>query len=168
VNSHSFSDFLARSLELLALDAPASYAAVASKLGSMRVNIEVDGERLGVQAHAGRLVVGVPSHSAAAEAGATRRALVRLLSGDLGLTEAILADEVRLQGALEHLVAFYEALLGYFRGAVASPAFPGLLDAFMDSSRSDTGRGLSAVTPVEAEKRHVECQQTLGQVPQHP
>jgi len=129
----TFSGFLRRSLDVLAVEASTAYAAVAKTLAERRVSIEVDDERVVVANLSGKLTLLAAGEPCAAQATASRQVLHALLDGELGLTDAILADRVRLSGELDDLVAFHDALLLYFMGAVRSPSFAALSDEFFDS-----------------------------------
>ena len=131
MNSRSFAAFLSQSLELLERECPAAYGAVCGKLGERLVAIGVDDEVVRVRARRGRLFLDRSSAPVAAQASASRAALGALLDGRTTLTRSILADEIVLVGAVDDLVAFYDGLVAYFQGAVRSPSFPRLLDAFM-------------------------------------
>jgi hypothetical protein len=128
VTDGTFVQFLIRSLELLRRESPSAYLSVCRKLGARCVAISVGGEQAVVRSVRDRLEVvgGAPDVSARASAGWD--VLKKLLDGERGLTEAIFADEILLEGPLDDLVAFYEGLLAYFQGAVRSPGFPLLLD----------------------------------------
>ncbi len=145
----SFQVFLSRSLRVLASEADSAYRAVMLRLGGRRVAIAVDGERLSVASLNGRLSVERSLGPVAAEARASRLALKRVLSGERDLMDAICADEISLQGELEDLVAFYEALLLYFLGAVRCPSFPKLLREFM----TDVGHAAPAGNHAESPTR---------------
>jgi hypothetical protein len=127
----SFTGFLQRSLSLLEREAPTAHRAVVTALGDRSVNVQVDDETLALFAVRTRLVTAPPLERPTTSAKTSRRALSRLLRGELDLTEAILADDVALFGNVEDLTRLYDALLCYFRGAVRSPGFPRLLDEFL-------------------------------------
>ncbi len=127
----SFIGFLNRSLTLLQAEALMAYEAVATTLGGRSVNVDVDGELVGMLIVRGRIVTGPPLAVPTTTARTSRAALARLLRGERDLTEAILADEITLIGDIENLTTLYDALLCYFRGAVRSPGFPALLDEFL-------------------------------------
>lgn len=149
----SFQIFLSRSLRVLASEADQAYRAVALRLGGRRVAIVVDGERLSVASTLGRLSVERSFAPVVAEARASRTVLKQLLDGDRELTDAICADEVALQGELEDLVAFYEALLLYFLGAVRCPSFPDLLREFMANVGHAAPDGGRAESPMQVGKQ---------------
>jgi hypothetical protein len=128
----NFAKFLDRSLLLLEAEAPAAHRAVVATLGDRSVNVEVDAELLSIFSDRDRVVTGPPFEQPTTIARTTRPALRRLLRGERDLTASILQDEVALLGAVEDLVALHDALIWYFRGAVRSPSFPGLLDEFLD------------------------------------
>lgn len=130
----SFARFLQRSLSLLEREAPLAHRAVVSTLGDRSVNVQVDDETLALFAVNRTLVTGPPLEQATTSAKTSRRALSRLLRGELDLTQAILNDDVALFGSVEDLTTLYDALLCYFRGAVRSPGFPALLDEFLGTT----------------------------------
>jgi hypothetical protein len=134
VSSRSFAAFLSQSLGLLEAECPAAYEAVCLKLGERLVAIQVDGESVRVRARRGRLSIDGSSAPVAARASASRAALMALLDGETTLTRSILSDQIVLTGAIDDLVAFYEGLVAYFRGAVRSPSFPRLYEAFMGTT----------------------------------
>jgi hypothetical protein len=127
----SFRGFLGRSLQVLEREAPLAYRAVCDTLGARRVAIRVDAERLLVENLSGKLCLVSAEGSVSAEASASRCVLRALIEGEVGLTDAILSDQVELVGGLDDLVAFHEALLFYFMGAVRSPSFVVLSDEFL-------------------------------------
>jgi hypothetical protein len=130
VSDRSFSSFLSRSLELLEREAPAASARVAASLGARSVLVRVDGESLGLACKQRKLAVGpVPLHPSVS-AQTTRDVLLALLQGEFTLTDAVMTSRVALRGPIDDLVALYAGLQAYFHGAVRSPGFPGLLDAF--------------------------------------
>lgn len=132
MTERTFAAFLRRSLALLERDCPEAYGLVGRHLGARRVAIEIDGERLDVYCREGRLHVTQGGElPPAAEARSTRGCLIELLDAATTLNDAVLTDGVALTGALDDLVAFHDALLVYFRGAVNSPAFPELLEVFL-------------------------------------
>jgi len=126
-----FQIFLSRSLRILESEANLAYGAVAHRLSGRRVGIAVDGERLSVSSTNAQLLVERSLAPVVAEARASRYVLKRLLVGERELIDAVCADEVSLQGELEDLIAFYEALLLYFLGAVRCPSFPEVLREFL-------------------------------------
>jgi hypothetical protein len=127
----SFSMFLSRSLTILELESPGAYRAVVEVLGNRSVNVQVDGELVGLLTVRQRIVTAPPLDAPTTVAITSRKALCRLLRGEQDLTQAILNDEVSLFGSLEDLTTLYDALVCYFRGAVRSPGFPPLLDEFL-------------------------------------
>lgn len=129
----SFARFLERSLWLLEREAPTAHRAIVTTLGMRSVNVQVDDEALALFAVRTTLVTAPPLDQPTTSAITSRRALSRLLRGELDLTEAILTDDVALFGSVEDLTTLYDALLCYFRGAVRSPGFPALLDEFLGS-----------------------------------
>lgn len=129
----TFQRFLARSLEVLESELPAGYAAVVERLGSAAVQIEVDGERLGVVGNNGRLRIVSHVLRPTAAARGTSRALREILEGERTLESAVLAETIDLQGTLVALAAFHETLHAYFNAAVRCPSFAALLDQYFEA-----------------------------------
>lgn len=139
MSDRSFTSFLSRALELLEREAPVASARVAASLGTRSVLVRVDRESLGLVCRQQKLAVGaVPLHpSVSAET--TYAVLLALLEGEFTLTDAVMASHVALRGPLDDLVALYEGLQAFFHGAVRSPSFPRLLDAFRSNPPPQTG-----------------------------
>ena len=71
----------------------------------------------------------------------TRREIVALAEAERSLVSSVLLGETVLRGRVEDLAAFHDGLLEFLRGAVRSPSFPGLMDAFRrDVVSSDAER----------------------------
>lgn len=117
--------FVRDSVELLTQECPV-HAARLHRLLAGGVDLAVDGESFGLQG----LQVGPPS-SAPVQVCTTRGALQDLLSGRIGLLDAVLQDRVRLRGDPADLAAFDETLRTWVAGAARSPGHPLLLEAFL-------------------------------------
>jgi hypothetical protein len=76
----------------------------------------------------------------------TRREVVALADAERSLVASVLLGETVLRGRVGDLAAFHDGLVEFLRGAVRSPTFPGLMDAF----RADV---VSTVADREATKR---------------
>lgn len=127
----SFRHFLTRSLATLEAELPSGYAAMALALGRRDVDVEVDGERLAICGNARYLAIADAAIKPTAQARASSAALRAILDGSYSLESAVLADVIELRGALDDLVAFYEALKAYFNAAVRCPSFAGLLAEYL-------------------------------------
>ena len=141
MSSGAFREFLGRSLQTLEAELPAGYAAVAASLGQRDVQVEVDGERLAICSNGARLVIVDGTLRPSALARGTTSALRAILEGAHSLESAVLAELIHLQGRLEDLAAFYEALRSYFNAAVRCPSFAQLLaDYLAATTASDSNR----------------------------
>jgi hypothetical protein len=124
-----FRAFLARSLDVLAAQAPAAHAALARQLAPLPLRVEVDGQASVLSFEGGR-------HRLAAEGDArallrtTREAILDLVAGRLALLAALRSERLWLQGSPAALVRLDEALRSYLAGAVRAPAFVPLLSAY--------------------------------------
>lgn len=147
----TFTRFLRRSLEVLEAEAPRAYVLVSERLGARVVSIQVGAECVGIAVSSGGRLVVSRSLPSGTHARASLEALRALLEGDRGLTEAILAEEIVLIGALEDLVQLYEALLTYFRGAVRCPSFAPLLARFFSEIGAEPAAALAP--PPTAQRR---------------
>jgi len=126
----AFATFLARSLELLLEQSPAHFLAVRRRMRGLSVRIAIDGEApVRVQLDA-RPFVGPDAH-ADIVAGVARQHLAALLDGALTIEDAVDDDRLRLQGALDGLLSFLDALEAWIHGAVRCPAFPTLYREFL-------------------------------------
>lgn len=127
----SFSEFLKRSLAVIARDVPPLHRRLAAHLRDRPVRVAVaadvvdivsDGERLEICAADGPPpAVRLRTESAA---------ILRLVDGERSLEDAVLADEVELFGAAADLVTFHESLVLYLQAAVRCPALVRLLREF--------------------------------------
>lgn len=149
----SFPRFLRQSLDLLKQDVPAAYAAMVAALDGREVLVAVDGLAVTVfpTRHDGeaRLALLSQPQQPVVEATTTSATLRDVLSGKYTLGESIYNDCIELRGELLDLLAFYDALVVYFGGAVRSPGFPALLDEFFSSERAR--QASSGLTQPEAQ-----------------
>lgn len=136
----NFRRFLARSLETLRSELPVGYAAVAAGLGRREVRVQVDGEELAICSDGRQLTLVDAALYPVAYAQATTAALRSILEGEESLENAVLAQRIHLQGCLDDLVAFYEALRSYFNAAVRCPSFAGLLREYLLATRNSHHR----------------------------
>jgi hypothetical protein len=135
-----FTALLEESLRAVERDCPAAYREMAIRLRGLEIDVEVGRERLVVRGGpAGHEVIALPTATATAGGvPAAPRAslaslvtrpevLLALLEGDARLVDCVLDDRLRLSGPLPTLLQLNEALTWYLRGAVRSPACPGLV-----------------------------------------
>lgn len=129
----AFAALVDAALVALAREAPADYARLAALIGAEGVRIAVDGPGFVVR-------FGARSHSlepapapAAVDVRSGRAAVAALLDGALALHDAIEADRLRLQGEVDALLRFEQALGAFLEGAARAPSLPGLLATWRDA-----------------------------------
>lgn len=125
---------LAESFEALAAELPAAHARMCARLAGKVVELCIDDERFAAIFSEGRARVLAADDAPAADVRVvtSRRAILAVLDARRSLTDAVLADEVAVVGALEHLVEAYAGLTAYLHGAVRSRSFAGLLRRFRE------------------------------------
>jgi hypothetical protein len=77
---------------------------------------------------------------ASAEIRTSRRAILRVLDGEVTLADAVLAGAVSVRASLEALVRLNHGLAMYVHGAVRAPSFPRLLERFRRGRRPRVSR----------------------------
>lgn len=124
-----FRPFLARSLEVLASQAPAAYAGLERALAGHPIRLEVDGQRsvLSFEGSRHRLAEEGEAHTLLRT---DRAAILDLVAGRISLVEALRSERLWLQGHPSRLARLDEALRIYLAGAVRAPAFGALLSAY--------------------------------------
>ena len=138
----SFSEFLKRSLAVIARDVPRLHLRLAAHLRERPVRVAVeldvvdiisDGERLELRAADGPPpAVRLRTDSAA---------ILRLVDGERSLEDAVIFDEIELFGAPVDLVHFHESLVLYLQAAVRCPALVRLLREFRAATLTATRSG---------------------------
>jgi hypothetical protein len=139
VTSATFRTFLERSLRLLELEAPHAAAALRARLGDLSLSLCVDREALVLKRVGEHLLVATEGATIRAELCTSRRALRSLLNGERTLLDAVLQDQLTLQGPLADLLALDDCLQRYLQGAVRCPSFPELLATFLASPEQASG-----------------------------
>jgi hypothetical protein len=126
----SFAAFVEAALLALARETPASYARLAALAGADGVRLAVDGPPVIVR-------FGARSHSlergaapAAVDLRSDRATILALLDADLTLLDALERDRLHLQGNVDAVLRFEQALGAFLEGAARAPSFPDLLAAF--------------------------------------
>lgn len=128
-----FSSFLVRSLVLLQRDSAAAYARVALVLEHRPVLLCVDGELMAVRAAAGRLSVVTPRGDEGIVVETSRLTIQDLVEGRRPLLDTVLDDALHVRGAVEDVLALFDAMIAYVEGAVRSPSFASLLEEYLSS-----------------------------------
>lgn len=119
---------LAESFEVLAAEQPPAHARMCARLAGLAVELRIDGERLTAAFADGRARVRAGGDPAAhVRVVTSRRAILDVLDARRSLSDAVLADEVEVVGALDRLVQAHAGLLAYVHGAVRCRSFAGLL-----------------------------------------
>ncbi|AJP71197.1 hypothetical protein [Sphingomonas hengshuiensis] len=125
---------LAQAFDILERDEPAAFAAMALQLAGLIVSCTVDGERFFVSG-AGR-----PQVSGAAGAAVTvwvesnRRAIIRLIDGDIDVLGAVRARQLRLTADIALMVRISRAQRAFAEGAARARRIRPLLEALRDAS----------------------------------
>jgi hypothetical protein len=126
--AESVAALLRRSLDHLAAEAPASYRHFVAELGTLVVQVDVDGEVFAVRGGSRLQVVDGGAADACARITASRRAVVDVLDAELALSEAVETGRVDVRGGLDDVLRAHDALIAYAHAAVRAPSVPGLLD----------------------------------------
>jgi hypothetical protein len=142
VARESFRDFLVRSLGLLEVEKPRVHAALCRMLAGKELDFSIDRARVVLRFNPA-LEVDDASDAPHVRVTSDRAAILGVLDG-LSLEDAIVGERVSLQGALEDLVLFHDALLTYLHGAVRCPSFPKLLAEYR---RGDSRQVAAATEP---------------------
>jgi hypothetical protein len=121
------SSLLRRSVEHLEDEVPHSYRALVAELGSMVVELDVDGEVFTLHG-SDRLRV---SDGAAQTAGVriitSRVTILDLVDARVGLGEAVETGNVSVRGSLDDVQRAHDSLLAYVHAAVRASSQPALL-----------------------------------------
>jgi len=125
-----FRGWVGRGLRTLLRELPWAHARMAAALGAREVEITVDGEVVAVESDGERVWLRDEPGSPSVTLRTTRREIVALAEAERSLVSSVLLGETVLRGRVEDLAAFHDGLLEFLRGAVRSPSFPGLMDAF--------------------------------------
>ncbi|WP_319445744.1 MULTISPECIES: SCP-2 sterol transfer family protein [unclassified Mycobacterium] len=121
------SSLLRRSVRHLEHEVPDSYRLLVAELGTMVVELDVDGEVFTLRG-GDRLQV---SDGAAQMAGAriltSRAAILDLLDARVGLGEAVEGGSVAVRGSLDDVQRAHDTMLAYVHAAVRASTQPALL-----------------------------------------
>ena len=118
---------LRRSLAHLASEVPASYRHLAQVLGSLVIELDVDGERFALRGGLWPEVLDGPAPLAGARVTIPRAAIIAILDAKVALAEAVESDRIAVRGALDDLLRAHDTLIAYVHAAVRAPSAPGLL-----------------------------------------
>lgn len=151
----SFSSYLGEALERIGREAPAAYAEICRALGARTIEIEVDGEALGLAVVNGRVVMasvaegrgvgrrvvavaGAASGQDRLRAATSRVEIVALTDGRCSLEESLTSERVCLFGDAGDLACAFDALAAFVQGAVRCPELEPLMVAFRREARGIT------------------------------
>jgi hypothetical protein len=118
---------LRRSLTHLASEVPASYWRLVEVLGSLVIELDVDGERFALHGGLRPEVVDGPAPLAGARITIPRAAIIAILDAEVALAEAVESDRIAVHGSLDDLLRAHDTLIAYVHAAVRAPSAPGLL-----------------------------------------
>lgn len=129
----SVTAFVERSLQVLQQEMPDAYYLLCGMLAPRELLLVVDGEQtpLAFTPSAARLLPAPQQPLVTLRTG--RRVILDVIDARLTLQEAVAANAIVLQGAVDELALFHDALLTYVRGGVRCPSFPHLLARFRQS-----------------------------------
>jgi hypothetical protein len=125
-----FRGWVDRGLRALRGELPWAHARMAAALGAREVTITVDGEVTSVQSDGERVWLRDAPEAPAVTLATTRREIVALVDAERSLVRSVVMGETVLRGRVADLAAFHDGLLEFLRGAVRSPSFPWMMDAF--------------------------------------
>jgi len=125
-----FRGWVDRGLRTLRAELPWAHARMAAALGAREVTITVDGEVTAVQSDGGRVWLRDAPDEPAVTLSTTRREIVALVDAERSLVTSVVLGKTVLRGRADDLAAFHDGLLEFLRGAVRSPSFPWMMDAF--------------------------------------
>ena len=121
------SSLLRRSVEHLKDEVPDSYRLLAAALGTMVIELDVDGEVFSLRGGDRVAVSDGAAQTVGARIVTSRVAILDLLDARVGLGEAVEAGTVSVHGSLDNVQRAHDSLLAYVHAAVRAPTQPGLL-----------------------------------------
>lgn len=125
-----FADWVGEGLATLRRELPWAYERMAAALGRREVALSVDGEVVAVVSDGARAWLRDRPEAPTVTLSTSRREIVALVDAERTLVTSVLRGETVLRGRVDDLAAFHDGLLEFLRGAVRSPSFPWMMDAF--------------------------------------
>jgi len=125
-----FRGWVDRGLRTLRGELPWAYTRMAAALGAREVTITVDGEVTPVASDGARVWLRDAPEAPVVTLTTSRREIVALVDAERSLVTSVVLGETVLRGRVDDLAAFHDGLLEFLRGAVRSPSFPWMMDAF--------------------------------------
>jgi hypothetical protein len=121
------SSMLRRSVEHLQDEVPDSYDLLVAKLGTIVVELDVDGEVFSLSGDDRLTVEDGAAQTAGVRIVTSRITILDLLDARVGLGEAVEAGTVSVHGSLDNVQRAHDSLLAYVHAAVRASTQPGLL-----------------------------------------
>ena len=126
--------FFERSLDALAVEAPAFHESLCRTLNNRQVCIRATGERFTLTVTGRRIDLVAPSGAEHIRLDVTAGVILALVDGELLLEEALRTGRLSVYGGVAHVPDLFDALVIYVRGAIRCPSFPVILSDFRRSS----------------------------------
>jgi hypothetical protein len=130
------SAFIETSLITLRREYPAAYFLLCRQLVSLEVHLLIEDESIPLRFAPDQAILLPAPEQPDAELRTTRQTILDVIDARLTLDEAIMSDAIHLQGEVEVLRRFHDALITYVSGAVRCPSFPELLTRFRQAATS--------------------------------
>lgn len=128
------SSLLRRSIAHLRDEVPQSYRVLVATLGSLVVQLDVDGEVFALRGGDRLRVSNGTAPGAGVRIATSRLAVLELIDARVGLGEAVEAGMVRVHGSLDDVQRVHEALQAYVHAAVRASSQPALLSQLRAAS----------------------------------
>ncbi|WP_301148782.1 SCP-2 sterol transfer family protein [Mycobacterium simiae] len=128
------SSLLRRSIAHLEDEVPQSYRVLVATLGSLVVQLDVDGEVFALRGGDRLRVSNGTAPGAGVRIATSRLAVLELIDARVGLGEAVEAGMVRVHGSLDDVQRVHEALQAYVHAAVRASSQPALLSQLRAAS----------------------------------
>lgn len=128
------SSLLRRSIAHLEDEVPQSYRVLVATLGSLVVQLDVDGEVFALRGGNRLRVSNGTAPGAGVRIATSRLAVLELIDARVGLGEAVEAGMVRVHGSLDDVQRVHEALQAYVHAAVRASSQPALLSQLRAAS----------------------------------
>ena len=130
--SNNFFWFLSKSMEMLKVEAYASYSKMVMELGDLRAMISCDEKRT-VYFDQTRFVISDDTSRIDVETSFNSDTVTDLIDGKYSIVEALLSEKLKIQGKITAINKFHIAVNAYLNGALRSPKFLQLLSEYRRS-----------------------------------